>query len=114
LLKATHPTPELRFQTAGDFAEAIRGRHVPYVFDRNRIKADALAEKAESAISRRKWKMAERIASYALELSPDCIAALLAAGRCQLHLRRIDRASEYFSRAVSISPARRSRRSLGG
>ena len=26
LLKATHPTPELRFQTAGDFGEAIRGR----------------------------------------------------------------------------------------
>jgi serine/threonine protein kinase len=113
LLKATHPTPELRFQTAGDFADAIRGRHVSYVFDGNRIKADALAEKAESAISRRKWKTAERIASYALELSPDCIAALLAAGRCQLLLRRVDRASEYFSRAVSISPRTPVQKELG-
>ena len=43
LLKATHPTPELRFQTAVDFADAIRARHVAYVFDGNRIKADALA-----------------------------------------------------------------------
>jgi serine/threonine protein kinase len=113
LLKATHPTPELRFQTAGDFADAIRGRHVAYVFDGNRIKADALAEKVESAISRRKWKTAERIASYALELSPDCIAALLAAGRCQLLLRRVDRASEYFSRAVSISPRTPVQKELG-
>ncbi len=29
LLKATHPTPELRFQSVGDFADAIRKRLVP-------------------------------------------------------------------------------------
>jgi serine/threonine protein kinase len=33
LLKATHPTPELRFQTMRDFAEAIATHRVPYVFD---------------------------------------------------------------------------------
>ena len=89
LLKATHPTPELRFQTAADFGDAIRSRHVPYVFDGNRIKADAL------------------------ELSPDCVAALLAAGRCQLLIRRIDRASEYFSKAVLISPRTPVQKELG-
>jgi len=104
LLKATHPTPELRFQTAGDFAEAIRGRHVPYIFDGSRIKADELAKKAEAAIARRKWKTAESIATYALKLSPDSVAALLSAGRCQLLIRRIDRAREYFTRALSINP----------
>ena len=114
LLKATHPTPELRFQTAADFGDAIRGRHVSYVFDGNRIKADALAKKAESAIARRKWKQAERLTSYALELSPDCVAALLAAGRCQLSMRRIDRASEFFSKRCRSARARRSRRISGG
>lgn len=113
LLKATHPTPELRFQTAEDFADAIRGRHVPYVFDGNRVKADALAKKAEAAIRRRKWKRAERFASYALELSPDCVAALLAAGRCQLLIRRTDRAGEYFSRALSVSPRTPVQKELG-
>ena len=44
LLKATHPTPELRFQTARDFADAIRSRHVPYVFDGKRIKATGYGE----------------------------------------------------------------------
>jgi serine/threonine protein kinase len=113
LLKATHPTPELRFQTAADFAEAIRAKYVPYVFDGNRIKADALAKKAEAAITRRKWKAAEQFASYALELSPDCVAALLAAGRCQLLIRRIDRAGEYFSKAVSVSPRTPVQKELG-
>jgi hypothetical protein len=96
LLKATHPTPELRFQTAEDFAEAIQGRHVPYVFDGNRIKAHVLAEKAEVAIKRKRWKAAERLVTQALQISGDCVAALLAAGRCQLLLRRVDQANEYF------------------
>jgi serine/threonine protein kinase len=113
LLKATHPTPELRFQSAADFAEAIRAKHVPYVFDGNRIKADSLAKKADAAISRRKWKTAEQHASYALELSPDCVAALLAAGRCQLLIRRIDRAAEYFSQAVAVSPRTSVQKELG-
>jgi serine/threonine protein kinase len=113
LLKATHPTPELRFQTARDFSESIRGRYVPYVFDRNRIKADALSGKAAFAISRRKWKTAESIVSYALELSPDSIAVLLAAGRFQLLLRRIDQASQYFHKAVSLSPRTPVQKELG-
>jgi serine/threonine protein kinase len=113
LLKATHPTPELRFQTAADFAESIRGRHVPYVFDGNRIKADALARRAEVAIARRKWRTAERLAKYALQLSPDSVAALLAAGRCQLLIRRVDRACEYLSKAVSISPRTHVQKELG-
>jgi serine/threonine protein kinase len=113
LLKATHPTPELRFQTVGDFGNAIRGRHVPYVVDGNRIKADALAKRAEAAIARRKWKTAERLASHALVLSPDCVAALLAAGRCQLLIRSLERASEYFSRAVSISARTQVQKELG-
>ncbi len=113
LLKATHPTPEMRFQTAEDFAEAIRGRHVTFVFNDKHIKADTAARNAEVAIARRKWKRAERLACYALELNPDCVSALLAAGRCQLLMRHLDLASEYFSRAVSISPRTHVQKELG-
>lgn len=113
LLKATHPTPELRFQTAEDFAEAIQGRHVPYVFDGNRIKAHVLAEKAEVAIRRKRWKAAERLVTQALQISGDCVAALLAAGRCQLLLRRVDQANEYFAKAVAISPRTQVQKELG-
>ena len=113
LLKVTHPTPELRFQTAEDFAEAIRAKHVSYVFDRNRIKADTLAKRAEAEIARRKWKRAETLASFALKSSPDSVAALLAAGRCQLMLRRIDKARESFLKAVSINPRAPVQKELG-
>ncbi len=81
--------------------------------ERDKITADTLAKKAETAITRRKWKAAERLASDALKFSPDCVAALLAAGRCQLLIRRLDRASEYFSKAVSVSPRTPVQKELG-
>jgi hypothetical protein len=96
-----------------DFGDAIRGKHVPYVFDSSRIKADALAEKAEAHIARKKWKSAEKLAGQALLISPDCVTALLAAGRSQLLIRRIDRAKEYFSRALGVNPRIHVQKELG-
>lgn len=113
LLKATHPTPELRFQTMRDFAEAISAKRVPYIFDANRIQAHALAQKAERLIARRKWKAAEDLVTRALKLSPDCVAALLAAGRCSLLIRRLDKAREHLLRAVTISPRTHVQKELG-
>ncbi|MDA1013122.1 MAG: protein kinase [Planctomycetota bacterium] len=104
LLKATHPTPELRFQSVSDFAHAIRAQHVPFIVDLNRIKADKLAGKAESFIRRGRWRKAEEQVRYALECSPDCVSALMAAGHCKLLIRQADRAYEYFSHAVRVSP----------
>lgn len=113
LLRATHPEPELRFQNMADFGEAIRGKHVPYVFDSDRIKAHALAKKAELQLARKKWKSAERLAARALRLSPDCAVALIAMGRCQLFIRRIDKAKDCFSRALSVNPRIHVQKELG-
>ena len=103
LLKATHPTPELRFQTVSDLALAIRAQHVPFLVDLKRIKADKLAEKAEAAIRRGKWRKAEELVGHALASSRDCVSALMAAGRCKLFIRQTDRAYEFFSQAVRVS-----------
>jgi serine/threonine protein kinase len=88
LLKATNPTPEQRFQTMEDFAEAIESRHVPYVIDGARIKAHSLAEKARILLSRKKWVTARKCLEQAISVTPDCVAALVAAGRLELMLRR--------------------------
>jgi tetratricopeptide (TPR) repeat protein len=113
LLRASHPTPELRFQKMADFSEAIVARHVPYVFDRNRIKAHALAEKSEAQLAKKKWKAAEKLALHALRVCPDSATALVAAGRCQLLMRRTDKAREYFSRALGINPRMHVQKELG-
>jgi len=113
LLKATHPTPELRFQTMRDLAEAIRAKRVPYVFDGDRIKAHALAQKAEKHLARRKWRSAERLVTAALQLSPDCIAALLVAGRLYLMIQQIEKAKTFFTRAAALSPRTHVQKELG-
>lgn len=113
LLRATHPTPELRFQSMADFGEAIRKRHVPNVLDAVRVKAHATAEQVERHLQRKKWKPAQNLAEQALLLCPDSIPALLAAGRCQLLLRRTDRAKKYFDRALKLSPRVHVQKELG-
>ena len=113
LLRATHPTPELRFQTMTEFSEAIKSRHVPYVFDGKRIKAHALTERSETHLIRKKWKSAEKLANQALVLSPDSAAALVAAGRCQLSIRRLDTAKDYFDRALALNPRIHIQKELG-
>lgn len=113
LLRATHPTPELRFQSSVDFGEAISTRHVPYVFDSQRIKAHACAEKSEALLARKKWKSAEKQALHALHLAPDSATALVAAGRCHLLLRRTGKARAFFSRALGINPRIHVQKELG-
>lgn len=104
LLKATHPTPELRFQSIADLAQAIRAQHVPFIIDLKRIQADKLADKAEAQMRRGRWRKAEEHIRYALDYSPDCVSALMAAGRCKLLLRQTDSAFEYFRKAMRVSP----------
>ena len=104
LLRTTHPTTELRFQSMAAFGEAIASQRVPFVLNGKHIKAHGLAEKSERHLARKQWKLAEKLANEALLLSPNCTAALLAAGRCQLLIRRTQSARQFFSRALAVNP----------
>lgn len=113
LLKATHPTPELRFQSMSDFGEAITSQHVPYVLNADRIKAHSLAEKAAVLLARKKWMAAQKCIFDALYVVPDCVAALIVAGRIELMLKRIAQAKTYFFEAVKINPRVHLQKELG-
>lgn len=113
LLKATHPKPELSFQTMSEFQEAVEARHVPFIFDKRRIQANVLAEKSENMLKRKKWIPALRLAEKALIIQSKCIAALVAAGRCELILKRIDQASQHFHEALRLNPRADIQKELG-
>ena len=68
--KATHPTPELRFQSMQEFREAIDSKHVSYVFDRSRVQAHALAAKAEKLLARKHVTAASKCINQALYAVP--------------------------------------------
>jgi serine/threonine protein kinase len=113
LLKALNPKPELRFQTMREFQEALESQHVPYVFNRKIIQAHKAALKAEWHLSRKKWVKAKKIVEQALFQDPDCLNALVTAGNCELSLRRVEKASRYFERAIRINPRVNIQKELG-
>jgi serine/threonine protein kinase len=113
LAKATHPTPELRFQSMREFREAIEAKHVSYIFDPGRIQASKLAADAERHLGRKKARAAWKCVIQALHACPDCVPALITAGRHQIFINRIDEARQYFDRALSLNPRTNIQRELG-
>jgi serine/threonine protein kinase len=111
--KATHPTPELRFQSMQEFREAIDCKHVSYVFDRSRIRAHGLAAKAETLLARKHVTAASKCINQALYACPDCVSALIAAGRYSLFINRITEAKQYFDQALSLNPRTNIQKELG-
>lgn len=104
LSRATHPTPELRFQSMAEFSEAIAAKHVNYVFNRGRIQADSLAVQAEKHLARKRLSAAMKCVTQALFASPDCVSAIVAEGRCHLFVNRIAEAKKSFDQALQINP----------
>jgi len=113
IFKATHPTPELRFQSMQEFREAIESKHVSYVFDRSRAQAHALAAKAEKLLSQKRATAAFKCISQALYACPDCVSAVIAAGRYNLFINRISEAKRYFDQALSLNPRTNIQKELG-
>ena len=111
--KATHPTPELRFQSMDEFREAIESKHVNYVFDRSRVQAHALASKAERLLARKRAAAASKYINQALFACPDCVSALVAAGRYNLFVNRIAEAKQFFDKALSFNERVNIQKELG-
>lgn len=113
ILKSLQPKPELRFQTMQEFQEALESKHVPYVFNRKRIQAHKTASKAEWNLNRKKWITALRLTEQALYQDPNCLSALITAGKCGLFLKRIERAEKQFDQALRINPRVSIQKELG-
>ena len=111
--KGYSPTPELRFQTMREFQEAIDSKHVAYVFDRSRVQAHALAAKAETLLARKHAAAAKKCIAQALYVCPDCVSALIAAGRYNLFTNRISEAKQCFDQALALNPRANIQKELG-
>ncbi len=111
--KATHPTPELRFQSMQEFQEAIDSKHVSYVFERNRVQAHTLAAKAEKLLSQKRATAAAKCITQALYVCPDCVSAVIAAGRYNLFINRISEAKQHFDKALLLNPRANIQKELG-
>src|SRR5258708_2923106 len=112
-LKALHPQPEIRFQTMSDFKEAMIAKSAPFVLSKSKRDADEFAAKAEFALKHKRWNSAKRYIDESLRSSSDCIRGLIVAGRYSTSLNRMEKAKQYFQRALTLNPRAEVQKELG-
>ena len=113
LSKATHPIRELRFQTAAEFANAIRLKHVPDVFDLSQFQAHQVADRSQKALANKKWSTARKLAKESVGISAVSVSANVAAGRAELRVHNLSEARKYFERALHIDKRAQVQKELG-
>ncbi len=104
ILKAINKVPELRFQSMGDFAAAIKSKHVPLLLDKDAIRAGQAAERAERSLSTKKWTRAGSLLEFAAQKYPTNVNVLRALGRFHLMQQKIGRAKSAYEQAIKLNP----------
>jgi len=113
LLKATHSTPELRFQTMMEFREAMTSKTVPLIIDSKRVEAHKLSIASEKLIAKKKWIKAEKLITAALERYPDSVPANVTAGKLHMRLKQIEKAKAFLDHALKLNPRVNIQKELG-
>lgn len=104
ILKAIHRIPELRFQNASDFAEAMSAKHVPSVLNRRKLIAGNISQKITKLIAQKKWVKASGLVEEGLNNYQDDVSICKAAGSYYLNRNQIDKAQPIFLKALSLNP----------
>ncbi len=104
ILKAINKTPELRFQTMKDFAEALELRQVPVFLNKKLIEAAECAEKLERMLLSKKWLRAGKFIEEASLRFPDAVNILSVSGKYFLLQNKIAIAKKYYDKALSLNP----------
>ncbi|WP_448509982.1 protein kinase domain-containing protein [Immundisolibacter sp.] len=112
ILKATHPIPELRFQSASEFNQAIYSKSVPYIINKDRIRVDKYFELANKSLRSKNWKNSLKYIERGLEKENYSALGLMIAGKYNLKIHKVDKAREYFDQALKMNPSVNIRKEL--
>lgn len=104
ILKSTHPSPELRFQSAQEFSSALKARCVPYTLNKENIKADKFFTYAAKSLSQKKWHKAKNYIDEGFDIAPDSVLGNITAGKYYLKTYKLNLAKKHFEKALNINP----------
>jgi tetratricopeptide (TPR) repeat protein len=113
ILKAINKVPELRFQSMGDFAAAIKSKYVPLILDKDAIRAGQAAERAERSLSTKKWNRAGSLLEFVAQKYPANVNVLRALGRFHLMQQKIAPAKRAYEKAIKLNPRIDVQKALG-
>ena len=112
ILKATHPIPELRFQSAIEFKQALNSKTVPFAINKDRIRVDKYFGLAIRSLKIKNWKNSLKYIEMGLEKGNDSALGLMTAGKYYLKIHKVNKAKEYLDQALKINPSINIRKEL--
>jgi serine/threonine protein kinase len=104
LEKALHPIPELRFQTAADFHEALILQTIAVVADKESFRAAAVAEKVNKLIEGRKWSKAKSLLEYSDTHKRQHVQLVKAKAMLALKTGNLEEAMSGYESALRLNP----------
>ncbi len=113
ILKAINKTPELRFQFMIEFEEALKAKSVPIIFNKGNLKAAELIALADKALKTNKWRNALNFLELAHKQYDNNVAVLLALGKYNLRIQKIDTAKIFYEKALKLNPRLDVQKDLG-
>jgi len=113
ILKAINKTPELRFQFMIELEEALKAKSVPIIFNKDNLKAAELIALADKALKTNKWRNALKFLELAHKQYDNNVAVLLALGKYNLRIQKIDAAKGFYERALKLNPRLDVQKDLG-
>ncbi len=113
ILKAINKVPELRFQYMVELEEAIKAKAVPVIFNKDILRAAELVKYTERALKTKKWRSAVKYLDLASNSYPDNVSVLQAYGKYYLLMQKIDKAKEFFEKALRLNPRLDLQKDLG-
>lgn len=113
ILKAINKTPELRFQFMIEFEEALKAKSVPIIFNKDNLKAAELIALADKALKTNKWRNALKFLELANKQYNNNVAVLLALGKYNLRIQKIDAAKSFYEKALKLNPRLDVQKDLG-
>jgi serine/threonine protein kinase len=113
ILKAINKTPELRFQFMIEFEEALKAKSVPIIFNKDNLKAAELIALADKALKTNKWRNALKFLELAYKQYDNNVTVLLALGKYNLRIQKIDAAKSFYEKALKLNPRLDVQKDLG-
>lgn len=113
ILKAINKTPELRFQFMIELEEALKAKSVPIIFNKDNLKAAELIALADKALKTNKWRNALKFLELAYKQYDNNVAVLLALGKYNLRIQKIDAAKNFYEKALKLNPRLDVQKDLG-
>ncbi|MBC7525381.1 MAG: protein kinase, partial [Flavobacterium sp.] len=113
ILKAINKTPELRFQFMIELEEALKAKSVPIIFNKDNLKAAELIALADKALKTPKWRNALKFLELAYKQYDNNVAVLLALGKYNLRIQKIDAAKSFYEKALKLNPRLDLQKDLG-